>query len=60
MLRGGVVLVTAAMSVLFLKRKLQAFNYWGCFFVTLGIGIVGSANFLFPEKDSSESKNSSL
>ena len=54
MLRGGVVLVTALFSVLFLKRKLQAFHYLGCALVFGGVMLVGAANFIFVDDSASK------
>jgi len=51
MVRGGVILVTALFSKVFLKKKLYLYHVMGCILVTVGITIVGSANFIFPVKD---------
>jgi drug/metabolite transporter (DMT)-like permease len=48
MLRGGVVLVTALFSVVFLKKKLQLYHYLGCALVFMGVMVVGIANFVLP------------
>ncbi|KAL4505398.1 hypothetical protein ABPG72_002460 [Tetrahymena utriculariae] len=46
-LRGGVIIVTAILSVIVLKRKLNILNLVGLFVVLLGIIIVGGANLAF-------------
>jgi len=56
MIRGGVILVTALFSVLFLKKKLYSHHYLGCIAVTVGIGLVGASNFIFPANDGAETK----
>lgn len=48
MLRGGIVIITALFSKIFLKRILYKHNYLGIVLVIVGISIVGGANFLFP------------
>lgn len=45
MVRGGVVVITAAFSVIFLKKKMLLFQYVGCGLVILGISIVGLSSF---------------
>ena len=45
MLRGGTILSTAILSVIFLKRKLKSFNILGIFLVMVGIGLTGIAAF---------------
>jgi drug/metabolite transporter (DMT)-like permease len=52
MLRGGVVLVTALFSVVFLKKRLQLFHYLGCGLVFSGVCLVGAANFIFKDDNS--------
>ncbi|KAL4468606.1 hypothetical protein ABPG74_005109 [Tetrahymena malaccensis] len=54
MLRGGVILVTALFSVVFLKRKIYLHNYIGCGLVIIGITLVGSVNYIFPKSSSSD------
>lgn len=44
MLRGSAVVFSAILSVMFLKRKLLAFNWIGLFLCILGVSIVGVAN----------------
>jgi len=41
MLRGSVIIFTGILSVLFLKRKLWAFEWLGMGLVTVGLAIVG-------------------
>lgn len=48
MLRGGVILVTALFTVVFLKKKLYTHNYIGCALVIVGIGLVGASKYIFP------------
>lgn len=55
MLRGGVVLVTAAFTVIFLKKPLFKHNYVGCVFVVIGIACVGMSKYIFPPASSSSS-----
>lgn len=49
MMRGGVILVTALFSKCFLKKTIYKHMILGCGVVFLGIGLVGSSNFIFPE-----------
>ena len=41
MLRGGVIVIVALMSVFFMKRKLYRHHILGLIFVILGISIIG-------------------
>jgi hypothetical protein len=41
MLRGGVIILVAFMSVKILKRKLFRHHFFGLFLVVLGITIIG-------------------
>lgn len=59
MLRGGVIIVTAIFSKIFLKRKLYKFHYLGVFFVVLGITLVGICA-LSSHKDTGSSSNAVL
>lgn len=43
MLRGSAIVFAAIMSVLFLKRKMYAFNYLGLSLCVFGVGLVGVA-----------------
>lgn len=52
MLRGGVIVVTAIFSVVFLKKKLTLTQIVGCTLTIIGIGIVGLSNIVFPAKTS--------
>ncbi len=52
MLRGGIVIVTAVFSKIFLKRILYKHNFIGIFLVIIGIILVGAANFIFPKSSS--------
>lgn len=47
MLRGSVVIFTGILSVVVLKRKLYAFNWFGMFLVLVGLALVGYVLFLF-------------
>jgi drug/metabolite transporter (DMT)-like permease len=55
MLRGGIVIITALFSKIFLKRILYRHNFLGIFLVIFGILLVGGANFIFPASKSSSS-----
>jgi hypothetical protein len=57
MLRGGVVVVTAIFSVVFLKKKLTLTQILGCTLTIIGIGIVGLSNLIFPMKSSSSTSS---
>jgi hypothetical protein len=48
MLRGGIVIITALFSKIFLNRILYKHNYLGIILVICGISLVGGANFMFP------------
>lgn len=52
--------MTAAFTVLFLKRRLYIHNYVGCAFVIVGISLVGMSSFIFPKNSSSSDDNSSM
>jgi drug/metabolite transporter (DMT)-like permease len=54
MLRGGVIVLVAAMSVFFLKRKLYKHHFLGLFFVVLGISLIG-ISALFDKRNSDSS-----
>ena len=57
MLRGGVIVVTAIFSVVFLKKKLTKSQVFGCATVVLGISLVGMSNFIFPMSNSEDSSS---
>jgi drug/metabolite transporter (DMT)-like permease len=57
MLRGGVVIVTAISSIVFLKRKLKKHQIIGCCAVFTGILTVGLSNFIFGNKENKYSVN---
>lgn len=44
MLRGAMLVWTAFLSIIFLRRTLTPFNYLGIFLCVIGIGLVGMAN----------------
>ena len=56
MLRGAVVIFTGFFSVIFLKRKLHAYQYVSMILVLVGTLIVGLSSVLFPA-DSSNASN---
>jgi drug/metabolite transporter (DMT)-like permease len=47
MLRGGVIIVTALLSVVLLNRKLYRHHYVGIVLCVIGIGIVGVCTLIF-------------
>jgi len=53
MLRGSALVFCALLSVVFLKRKLYAYNWLGLFFCVVGITSVGLANVLGTKQDDS-------
>ena len=55
MMRGGIVIVTAIFSKVFLKKILYPHNYLGMILVVLGISLTGAANFMFPNEQKSNS-----
>lgn len=50
MIRGAMVIFTAAFSVIFLKRRLYIQHYAGLALVVLGISIVGLSSVLYSAK----------
>lgn len=58
MLRGGVIIITAIFSVLFLKKKLYRHHYLGITLAIIGITIVGTV--AISGGSSSKSSNASL
>lgn len=56
MLRGATVIFTGLLSLLFLKRRFQSFEWLGMLLVTGGLACVGLASMLFSH-DSSSAKN---
>jgi drug/metabolite transporter (DMT)-like permease len=60
MLRGAVVLFTAAFSILFLRRRLNVNNWIGLFLVVSGVTLVGLSSILFNPDASTESENAVL
>ncbi|EAS07726.3 nucleotide-sugar transporter (macronuclear) [Tetrahymena thermophila SB210] len=60
MLRGGVILITALFTVVFLKKKLYQHNYIGCALVVVGIGLVGASKYIFPSSNSNSNNNSAM
>jgi uncharacterized membrane protein len=53
MLRGGVIVLVAFFSVIFLKRKLYAHHYLGMLFVITGVTMVGVSAILDSKSDDS-------
>lgn len=53
MLRGSVVIFTGLFSVVFLKRKLEGFRWFGMVLVLVGTLLVGSSNFVCSNQDDS-------
>ncbi|GMH67655.1 hypothetical protein TrRE_jg9720 [Triparma retinervis] len=58
MLRSAVVVFTAFMSVLILKRKLRAFHWVSIVFVVMGVSVVGYVSIKYSSDDSSRSQSS--
>lgn len=56
MLRGAVVLFTGTFSVIFLRRRLLAFQWLALVLVVCGVGIVGASSILFPDTASKTSE----
>lgn len=52
MTRGALVLFVGLFSVLFLHRKLYFYQWLALFIVVLGVGLVGLAGAIFPDKTS--------
>ncbi|KAJ1913018.1 hypothetical protein IWQ60_009397 [Tieghemiomyces parasiticus] len=48
MMRGAVVIFSGIMSVIFLKHRLQRFQWAALMLIMLGVGIVGMSSVLFP------------
>jgi len=46
MLRGAVIIFTGLLSVAFLNRVLKWINWIGIIFIMLGLGIVGTCDFI--------------
>jgi drug/metabolite transporter (DMT)-like permease len=57
MLRGAVIIFTAAFSIIFLKRKLFVIHYAGCLVVLLGLILVGLSNVLYKDAGDSNASN---
>ena len=54
MMRGGIVVITAILSVLFLKRKQYRHHIFGILLILAGIVIVGVASVVFSKDDDDE------
>ena len=57
MLRGSVVIFTGVLSVVWLKRKLRAYNWIGMVLVLAGLVLVGLSSVLDSSATSSSAKN---
>merc|ERR1712072_23365 len=60
MLRGSIIFFTAALSVIFLKRKLKAYQYIGACITVVGITLVGTSSMIGAKSKSDDSKAHSL
>ena len=49
MLRGAVIIFTGLNSMIFLRRKLEWFRWFGMFVIVCGLVIVGAADFILGE-----------
>jgi drug/metabolite transporter (DMT)-like permease len=49
MLRGMIIIITAAMSIIFLKRKLFLHHWSSIAVIFLGVFLVGLASVLWPD-----------
>ncbi|CAD8065849.1 unnamed protein product [Paramecium sonneborni] len=58
MLSGGAIISTAIMSKCFLKRHIKKYQWFGCFFVLVGITLVGMSSFFFPPKNENDDSKS--
>ena len=56
MLRGMIIIITAGMSIIFLKRKLYRHHWWSIIIIFLGVFLVGLAALIFSKKDSTPTK----
>lgn len=59
MLRGGVIIFTAILSVIVLKRKLYKHHLFGIFLVIIGITLVGLVAILYDDNKTSTEKSGS-
>jgi drug/metabolite transporter (DMT)-like permease len=51
MLRGMIIIITAAMSIMFLKRKLYLHHWSSIACIFIGVFLVGLAAMLWQDKD---------
>ena len=56
MLRGMIIIITAVMSIIFLKRKLYRHHWSSMGLIFLGVFMVGLAAYFFDNKDSTPTK----
>jgi len=49
MLRGAVIIFTAVLSIIFIKRKMEIYHWLGMFFIIAGLAIVGCTDMLGPQ-----------
>jgi drug/metabolite transporter (DMT)-like permease len=60
MLRGMIIIITAGMSILFLKRKLYRHHWSSMGVIFLGVFMVGLAALLFPDEDKKDGETKAL
>ena len=58
MLRGSIIVFTALLSVIFLKRKLWGYHYIGLLLTIAGVTLVGMSSIMGAKADTSASKSS--
>ena len=56
MLRGIIIVITAAMSIIFLKRKLYRHHWTSVFTILLGVFLVGLAALIWKDKEAVPTK----
>ena len=54
MLRGGVIIISAALNKFMYGKEIHRHQIFGCLFVFAGITIVGSSSIFFPLSDGSK------
>eukprot|EP00767_Chilomastix_cuspidata_P000845 gnl/Chilomastix_cuspidata/1241.p1 GENE.gnl/Chilomastix_cuspidata/1241~~gnl/Chilomastix_cuspidata/1241.p1 ORF type:complete len:418 (+),score=132.81 gnl/Chilomastix_cuspidata/1241:274-1527(+) len=60
LLRGAVIIFTGIFSIIFLKRRLRAFQWTGMFIVVLGLFCVGLSGFFGSEESGASAAEASL
>jgi len=58
MMRGIIVLITAGMAFIFLKRKQYRHHVVSLLVLFIGVFLVGLSSILFPDDDSSSTEGS--